>query len=184
MIIDSRMEGTLELVINGALLGAGGAGGSRLPSYANKDGKAGGVALEVQTSGLAPIHIINNGIFAGGGGGGGLGGYDALNLGNAGGGGMGDIGGAAGDLVVPDYGFPAQSGTSENRGLGAGINVPYGAGSNNGGGGGYLGANGEDGYKYLPTDPNGVGGAGGKRIDGKANVLYVVGNGLTRENDI
>jgi len=187
MLIDSRMEGTLELVINGSLLGAGGAGGSRLPSYANKDGKAGGVALEVQASGLAPITIINNGIFAGGGGGGGLGGYDAVNLGNAGGGGMGDIGGAAGDGLAPPYGgFPAQSGTSENRGLGAGINVPYGAGSNNGGAGGYLGADGEDGYKYLPTDPNGMGGAGGKRIVGIANVLfnYVSNNGLTRVNDI
>jgi len=196
MTVDSRMDGKLEIIINGSLLGAAGDGGyvtkSTGHTQPNKNGKNGGTALKVEAS-SATVSITNNGRFFGGGGGGGVSGI-IVSGGNAwacgGGGGMGDvagIGGAVSPDVVPQW--AGQNGSASSSGFGGYDPAVFGgAWVGNAGKGGENGNNGTDGWcstvDNVAIFPVGIGGVAGRRIEGVANIIGVTNNAMTRGNDV
>jgi len=171
---------TINIVNNGTIIGAGGAGGrgyvgSGYPvNYYPASGSSGGNALYVNF----PITVTNNGTIAGGGGGGGGGGGSgAYGVSGHGGGGAGFTSGAGatypGALTNPVY-LPAKGsdGTVTAGGSGgSGVQVDNYAGGAGGGQGaaGSAGAPAGGGYVFIPSAS---GGSAGSYVVGNSNVTW------------
>jgi hypothetical protein len=181
--IQGSFPGGVQLVNNGTISGAGGAGGTQAKGVAptSTAGGAGGPALYV---GVAAT-VTNAGTLAGGGGGGGGGGTGATWMGGEGGGGQGYSGGAAGPSgdYVGNAGTATASGAgsptkgSSAGGASASAGVVGGTGANGssangggGGGGGGWGAAGGTGGSSQTTGA--AGGAGGAAVVGNAYVTW------------
>jgi hypothetical protein len=175
MVIPPLVTGsTVRLINNGTVAGRGGTGGAGWSWWqpANKDGTAGGPALELNW----PVTLLNYGTLGGGGGGGG-GSSTIANRetyddpGGSGGGGAGQEGGSPGNVgPVPSYwgapgnlttggtgGFPSPHSRSREWGLGR-----------VGGAGGNLGQSGAPGSGDYGS---GLGGAPGAGVIGSSNIL-------------
>lgn len=156
----------LNLVNEGFIIGAGGAGGagqavSRDSSSA--PGLKGGPSVLVQS----PISITNRGVIGGGGGGGGGGGSRGFGKGGSGGGGRGMLGGTGA------VGATSGSGTVAGIGvLGGASGARAGTRGGKGGDGGDLGVSGGNGVKTGSFNLGGAGGAGGAAIVGSANIAW------------
>ena len=189
---------TLALVVNGYVVGAGGAGGRGYGTVAGYAGQNGGPAMYIQY----PISITNSGVIGGGGGGGGggIGGTqpgikNEPNLIFGGGGG----GGGKSTLAYNGPGGPASPGsvgawnggaggvgTYLNPGSGGGTAMngpyPYAGSGGTGGGWGAVGADGNT-FNGAPTSTswygtNYAGGQPGRGIIGWGNVSYAGGGQL------
>lgn len=162
---------TLNLVNNGYISGAGGAGGA----IKDAAGSAGGMAIMVSV----PVNITNNGYIWGGGGGGGAGAsskYSSRSRSyacgwNKGGGGGGTV-----------YGSGAHAGTATAGGAGSGTSPGAGGNPGKGGNGGsgtcvHTGANGTKGYGGGGGSPGYSGGQGGD-VGGAGGLpgYYISGN--------
>ena len=159
----------LTLINNGYIIGKGGQGGtigtSAFPAAPTGNGRAGGNALSVNSSGIG---FTNNGYVAGGGGGGGSAGqqdpFGGSFTGSGGGGGAG--GGAGGTAIASSpYFVPAAGGAGGAIGQSGGNGATNGRISFFGGGGG--------GGRILP----GVGGAGRGPARGGGSTLGGGGGG-------
>jgi hypothetical protein len=153
------------IVNNGAIMGAGGAGGV----YSTFNGGAGGPALSITNSSTtAPMSVVNNSgayIAGGGGGGGGMNNYGEMYGGGGGGAGGGSGGqtlqaramafGGATVMGSPGYG----GGIGASGGGGSGYNCNGSSGGGSGGGGGTWRNDGTS-----STRNGGSSGAGGGRI--------------------
>ena len=193
--------GSLVIINNGSIIGAGGAGGADPSSLASSscpsaDGQNGGDAILIATA--INTKIINNGTIASGGGGGGAGAaLSAASLstcifsggaapggsGGGGAGGCGNVGGPGGANVGCN---PGTAGTGTTGGAGGpapssggcGCSGIFGIGaghSGSGGPGGNLGlpgAGGNNGTTGTGVCPAGQGGAAGYSVNGNACGCY------------
>lgn len=154
---------TINLHVNGTVVGAGGAGGDAADGY----GEEGGTALYTDfpiTIDFADQGSGADGEFSGGGGGGQAGTTDG------GGGGAGDIVGAGG---AADGGTAGNAGTATTGGTG---------GSASAGDGGNLGVDGEDNSGTQSADGAGF---AGHAIEGDSNVTKVnAGDGTINGTEI
>ena len=181
----------IAIVNNGAIIGAGGAGGFAVGSSL-RDGSPGGIALRL----TAPVTITNgSGQISGGGGGGGAAlvarrdGSEVFSAG--GGGGAGYNFGAGGNVPGSD----GTAGTRTTGGAGGSESGDFtvttstsvtftASGSTTGGTGGNPGQNGSAGTSSLstrtpesPTDSVSAGGAAGNAIVGSSNITWISGSG-------
>ncbi|WP_315804030.1 hypothetical protein [Bradyrhizobium sp. SZCCHNS3002] len=174
---------TINLIIAGAIIGAGGAGGTGGSNSISggiingSPGGNGGTALYARS----PVNVTYTGALWGGGGGGGGGTAGIASGGGGGGGGAGVIGGTGGG---PGYGDGA-SGTFGGSGTlfagggpggGGAIGTP---GGSSGGAGGGPGAAGGAGANVSGRGSPGAGGGGGRSIDGLAYITFLVNTGDT-----
>lgn len=191
----------ITIVILGTVLGKGGTGGiTDAHNLHGGAGNPGGTALKINSA--AGIVSINNTSIIGGGGGGGGAGASGFRFfsdgglanaysdgGGCGGGGIGN--GVHGGYIphAPNPFGPSIVNTGLNHGVdgtltapGAG-GAPFGIGAG-GGGGGNFGAAGGNGGNTSYVDPTyfipqtftkfgGVGGAGGKAVEGNANITWI-----------
>jgi hypothetical protein len=149
----------LSLVIDGAVRGQGGSGGSFV------DGQAGGTGIYTRV----PIAIENNGTIAGGGGGGGAATTDVVGEPYVAGG-----GGGAGYLPgVQGFGNPILSGNAQDGD--PGTQTAGGAGGTaDSGTGGDGGDPGQAGDAATGGDTNGTGGAAGVAVDGDDLITWTL----------
>lgn len=173
---------TLNLVINGEIVGHGGIGGKGGDNVfgLGRAGKQGGTAFYTRKA----ISVTNNGAIKGGGGGGGGGGGVSNGAGGGGGGGTGrepGLGGAIGDGGNPNViATPGATGLPDGTGLGGndGRNDTPTVGG--GGAGGDYGVDGEGG-ENAGGGGSSIGGDGGETgvaIDG---VSFVTMSGTGAE---
>lgn len=183
---------TVNLIVNGSILAAGGAGGvGGAANAAGGAGNAGGIALytryAVNLSYPSGSSIWGGGGGAGGGGGGsfgsgcgggGGGGGGGTNPGGGGAGGAGGTGAAAGSF--------GSSGSSAAGGAGGagGVSVFPDASGGNAGAGGAPGSAGSAGNAGAGGFAGGAGGAAGASIDGISYVTSVIGGGDLRGSQI
>lgn len=186
-------QSTLKLTNNGAIVGAGGAGGSGCSSgYCSWSvGGNGGPALYAQY----PITIVNNNVIGGGGGGGGgsqVSWQSSVVAGGSGGGGGEGWGTSAGGGVTTDQpsypqGHAGGAGTISGPGAGGAgtqsgmypnqFSAPWYCYSNSAGNGGAWGQAGGASAAAYGSGCNGAGayypgGAGGYAVVGNANVTW------------
>jgi hypothetical protein len=186
-------QSTLKLTNNGAVVGAGGAGGSGCDNgYCSPSvGGNGGPALYAQY----PITVVNNNVIAGGGGGGGgaqASWQDSVVAGGSGGGGGEGYGTSAGGGATtsqPSYPQGHAGGTGSVSGPGAGgagtqsgkypsqFSAPWYCYSNTAGTGGTWGQAGGNSGIASGSGCNGAGayypgGAAGYAVVGRANVTW------------
>jgi hypothetical protein len=173
---------TLNIVIQGAVVGKGGKGGGSIYSngWSPLAATAGGPAMQIRVA----TTLVNSGVIGGGGGGGGYGSENAYDEGSgiftgiAGGGGGGGAGnGLAGNANNTTGGYqnvnnaqPGFPGTLTGPGLGGNGGNYNGVHGGHGGQGGSFGQAGQTGQAAFY--PGGVGGAAGKSILGYSLVTY------------
>lgn len=146
---------------NGAIVGAGGAGGGT-----GSTGFPGGPAFQA----AAAVTIYNNGVIGGGGGGGGSGGGSSFPP---------TYGGAGGRGQGPGAAVAGSNGTSESysNGDSQGDSYAYGGRGGKGGNYGVAGATGNASSgagSYGPSQPGKAGGAAGACTLGNANITWAV----------
>jgi hypothetical protein len=186
-------QSTLKLTNNGAIVGAGGAGGSGCENAfcSTAVGGNGGPALYAQY----PLTVVNNNVIAGGGGGGGgaqASWQDSVVAGGSGGGGGEGYGTSAGGGVTtsqPSYPLGHNGGNGSVSGPGAGgagtqsgkypsqFSAPWYCFSNTAGSGGTWGQAGGLSGAASGSGCNGAGsyypgGAAGYAVTGRANVTW------------
>jgi len=146
----------INLINNGTIIGAGGAGGASHNNASGDPGNAGGNALLLQSY----TNITNNGIISGGGGGGGANdGGETYGSCFGGGGSFTGQGGGGG------AGYTAGSGGSGDPNGSAGTLTAGGGGGGAGGGQGVAGSSSSNGR---------AGGAAGKYINGLSYANWIV----------